>query len=168
MLNRFALLRQPIEDLLAVATRYRRQKTYEKLSCVVFHDKEWELISDTAKILEMFEKATRLCTSENVLTIYKAYQIFEGLLTFMDGALEAFKKSPNDAKNLLKSQEACEALDAAQTKLQEYYDLVALDEAMLVPILLDPRYGMQHVENIWKPNAEWIDGAECVLVLVRL
>ena len=161
MIKRFKDLQNPIEQLLEIAVRRSREnKAYAALAPAIFTDSEWCMIENTIEILAPFKDALKLCTEESVLSFHRAYYIFEKLLSWMDEQLEAYRDNPNFELNILKTQAEFNAFDKAQTKLQGFYDDKALDEAMLIPLLLDPRYGFQHLAEIWRDHEAWLDGAK--------
>ena len=170
-MRRFEELQEEVDKVIDKSKKKRKDnKAFAALAPALITDSEWCLIANSVEVLKPFKDALKLATEESVLSFHRAYYIFERLLDWMDTELERYANDPDMGLNLLKNEQEKDAFDAAQTKLQTYYDNKALDEAMLVPLLLDPRYGMDHIEKIWRTHPNWIDGARLVVsyITVRL
>lgn len=112
------------------------------------------------EVLETLALATKQVAIETTMSIANAYVVFETLQETCEDSMEEFQQNIDSDIDVVWYTQLKVATEACLAKISTYYDNCGEKDAMIVPLLLHPKYGLSYIQRIWREHADWILSAE--------
>lgn len=162
MIDRFVLLRPCIESLLQYSVAARLDhNTWKAFDNIRLHEDEWRMLEYVREVLETLHLATNDLATESFTTISQSYPIFESLQDMCEGLVQEFDENIANNIDVVWYNQLKLATISLLKRVTDFYDKAAEKDAMIVPLLLHPQYGIKYVKKIWANHPDFVESAEC-------